>query len=718
MKSKRVVSTPVILQMEALECGAACLTMILAYYKSWIPLEKVRSDCGVSRDGSKAINIVKAARNYGFETTVKKYTPERIMEVGKFPCIIWWEEQHFVVLNGFKNGNVFLNDPAYGKVKIPYEEFVSSYSGIYIYMEPTVDYVPRGEKKSPLRFLAGRVKDNKVGYGLITVTALVVAVCEILVPMFSDLYTSRALGQHDKEAWIGLLFVLGITGIYYLLIGGVNVVVSIRTAGRLAVASNIRYIMTILGHPLDFFSQRMSGDLAERQSENDTVARILTGTFAPLVIQIAFLGVYVGIMLKYSVLLTAIGILAVLIDFCAAFMTNAKRTDVLRVTKRDEGKVEGVTVMGISMIETIKASGAENGFFEQWAGNYASYLTSRSKFTKINRILTPFPALVENIALALEISAGAGLIITGNITEGSFVAIYGLLGGAFKPVEKLLDSQEDIQEMHSDMERIDDVINYPTVKEPESITDEELRNAQKLDGNVKIENVTFGYSKLGEPIIEDFSLEIEKGSRVAIVGGSGSGKSTLAKLLTGLYSPWKGQITFDGKTIDEIPKEVFKASVSMVDQNQVMFEDSIGNNIKMWDETIEDYDMILAARDAQIHEDIIDRKGGYNSSLLENGKNLSGGQKQRLEIARALSVEPSIIILDEATSALDAKTEFEVARSITNRGITCIIIAHRLSTIRDCDRIIVLDDGEIVEEGTHDELLAKEGYYSRLVRTE
>ena len=718
MKRKKVVSTPVILQMEALECGAACLAMILAYYKSWIPLEKVRSDCGVSRNGSKALNIVKAARNYGFETTVKKYTPERVVEAGRFPCIVWWEEQHFVVLNGFKNRTAFLNDPAYGKVRIPYEEFVNSYSGLYIYMEPAKDYVPQGAKKSALRFLAGRVREHKTGFGLITLTALIVAVCEVVVPGFSDIYASRVLELNDREALTGLLFAFGITGIYHLLMGGINVIVSCRTMGKLAITSNIRFIRTILGHPLDFFAQRMSGDLTERQTENDVVARILTGTFAPLVIQIVFLAVYAGIMLRYSVILTAVGILAVCADFCAAWLTNAKRTDALRVTKRDEGKVEGVTVMGISMIETIKASGSENGFFEQWSGNYASYLTSRSRFTEVNRILSPLPELVERAALAVCISAGAALIMTGRITEGSFVAVYGLLNGFFRPVEKLLESQEDIQEMSSDMERIDDVINYPAEKTPEKISGKELEKAEKLIGSIKIENVTFGYSKLSEPLIEDFSLDIEKGSRIAVVGGSGSGKSTLAKLLTGLYRPWNGKITFDGKTIDEIPREIFLASVAMVDQDQVMFEDSIGNNIKMWDETIEDFDMILAARDAGIHEDIISRKGGYNSMLLENGRNLSGGQKQRLEIARALSAEPSILILDEATSALDARTEFEVVRSISQRGITCIIIAHRLSTIRDCDRIIVLDDGEIVETGTHEELLAKEGYYSRLVRTE
>ena len=717
-KSEKVAKPPVILQMEALECGAASLAMILAYYKSWIPLEKIRNDCGVSRDGSNALNIIKAARSYGFTTSAKKYTVERLMEVGRFPCIVWWEEQHFLVLNGFRNGKAYLNDPAYGKLCIPVEEFAASYSGLYIYIEPNEDYVPTGKKKSSLRFLVGRIKENGTAYALIMITACVIAVCEILVPVFSDIYTRKALFLYDKGALYVLLLVFGFTGIYYLLSGGLNTIIRMRTMGRQAVTSNIKYIRTVLRHPMEFFSQRMSGDLAERQVENDTVAQILTGTFAPLVIRIALLFVYAAIMIRYSILLTAIGILAAAVNITVSVATQTHRTDILRVAKRDEAKVEGVTVMGISMIETIKASGAETGFFERWSGNYASYLKNRSGFLRMNRIMTPLPSLVEEIAYALVLAAGAWLIISGRLGEGSFIAFYGLLNAFFVPVDSLLAAQENVQEMNSDMERIDDVINYPDHPEPPSVSDEELKNADKLSGNIKIENVTFGYSKLNEPLIENFSLEIEKGSRIAIVGGSGSGKSTISRLVAGLYRPWSGSITFDGRSFDEIPHEIFTASVSMVDQEAVMFEDTIENNIRMWDETIEDYDIILAARDSDIHEDIIRRKGGYSSRLAENGRDLSGGQKQRLEIARALSVEPSIIILDEATSALDAKTEYEVAKAITNRGITCLIVAHRLSTIRDCDRIIVLDDGEVVEEGTHDELMAREGYYSNLVRME
>ncbi len=717
MKKNKVTKTPVFLQVEALECGAVCLCMLMAYYKTWVPIETLRIECGVSRDGSKAGNMARAAEAYGFETTLEHYTLDQFMENCKFPCMVWWEDNHYVVLNGIKKGNVYINHPAYGKTTVSLETFKQSYSGIYIHIEPGRDYKPSGQRKSSLKLFADRLRGNKVGFALMVITAFIVAVCEIVIPIFANFYT-RLLNLNNDEMMIGIMFSMGFVGIYYFISGVLNVLLNMRILSRLAVYSNIRFIQHILKLPMSFFSQRMAGDLTERQTNNDDVARVLAGTFTPLVIHMGLLIFYIVIMSRYSILLTAIGFIAASINLFITFFTIEKRTDLLSVYKRDKAKIDGATAAGLEMIETIKASGAENGFFEIWSGHYASYTHSMANMGKANKRVRLIPELIKNISFALVISSGAILIIRGRLTDGAFMAFYGLLGSFFHPVEALINAGPDIQNMRSNMKRIDDVISYPIQEEHKTISAKELKDASKLSGNIKIENLTFGYINLEPPVLENLSLEIKSGSKIAIVGSSGSGKSTVSKLIAGLYKPWSGKITFDGKTFSEIPKEVFTGSVAMVDQETTIFEDTIEKNIKMWDESIDDFDMTLSSIEACVHEDFVRRKGGYRHKLTENGKNLSGGQRQRLDIARALAVDPSILILDEATSALDASTENEVAKAITNRGITCIIIAHRLSAIRDCDNIFVLNRGRIVESGTHDELMARESYYRKLVSVE
>ena len=708
---------PVIMQMEALECGAASLAMVLAYYGKWLPLEQVRFDCGVSRDGSNARNILKAARSYGLAAKGYRYEPNDLRRDGKFPCIIHWNFNHFVVLDGFRGNKAILNDPAKGKYAVSLKTFDDSFTGICLLFEPTEDFTPGGKPPSVLAYAKKRLKGAGSAVAFAAITALITAITGVISPAFSRVFVDRLLTGKKPEWFIPFIIGLSFLGILQLVVGWINAVYSLKINGKLAMVGSTTFMWKVLRMPMEFFSQRMAGDIQGRQSSNASIAGSLVNTFAPLALNAVMMVFYLVVMIRYSLLLTVIGILSVLINLVFSNIISKKRINITRVQMRDSGKLAGATVAGIEMIETIKASGAENGFFEKWAGYQASANTQQVKFQKLNQLLGQLPALVSSVCNTAVLMVGVYLAMQGRFTVGMIMAFQGFLGSFISPATSLISAGQSLQEMRTEMERIEDVMRYPT-DVPEDAPVSDNCEYDKLSGNIEMKNVTFGYSRLAEPLIENFNLSLKTGSRVAFVGPSGCGKSTLSKLISGLYKPWSGEILFDGKKISEIDRSVFTGSLAVVDQDIILFEDTIANNIKMWDNSIEDFEMIMAARDAQLHEDIMQREGGYQYKMTEGGKDFSGGQRQRMEIARVLAQDPTIIILDEATSALDAKTEYNVVNSIKDRGITCIVVAHRLSTIRDCDEIIVMDNGRVAERGTHDELMKNGGMYAELVTNE
>lgn len=715
--TRGAANVPVIMQMEALECGAASLAMVLAYYGKWLPLEQVRFDCGVSRDGSNARNILKAARSYGLAAKGYRYEPNDLRRDGKFPCIIHWNFNHFVVLDGFRGNKAILNDPAKGKYAVPMKTFDDSFTGICLLFEPTEDFTPGGKPPSVLAYAKKRLKGAGSAVAFAAITALITAITGVISPAFSRVFIDRLLTGQNPEWFIPFIIGLSLLSILQLVVGWINAVYSLKINGKLAMVGSTTFMWKVLRMPMEFFSQRMAGDIQGRQSSNASIAGSLVNTLAPLALNAVMMVFYLVVMIRYSLLLTVIGILSVLINLVFSNIISKKRINITRVQMRDAGKLAGATVAGIEMIETIKASGAENGFFEKWAGYQASANTQQVKFQKLNQLLGQLPALVSSVCNTAVLMVGVYLAMQGSFTVGMIMAFQGFLGSFISPATSLISAGQSLQEMRTEMERIEDVMRYPTdVPEDEPVSDN--CEYDKLSGNIEIKNVTFGYSRLAEPLIENFNLSLKTGSRVAFVGPSGCGKSTLSKLISGLYKPWSGEILFDGKKISEIDRSVFTGSLAVVDQDIILFEDTIANNIKMWDNSIEDFEMIMAARDAQLHEDIMQREGGYQYKMTEGGKDFSGGQRQRMEIARVLAQDPTIIILDEATSALDAKTEYNVVNSIKDRGITCIVVAHRLSTIRDCDEIIVMDNGRVAERGTHDELMKKGGMYAELVTNE
>lgn len=706
------------MQLEALECGAASLTMVLAYYNKWIPLEQVRKDCAVSRDGSTAKNILKAARSYGLTAKGYRYEPEELKEIATFPCIIHWDFNHFVVLNGFKGGKAYLNDPARGNVAVTMEEFDKSFTGIVLMFEPSESFDPGGKQKSTLEFAGKRLKGAGTAVAFVVLTTLITGLMGIINPAFSRIFLDRLLTGENPEWFMPFILALSGFGVIQVIVGWIQAVYSFRINGKLAVVGSTSFMWQVLRMPIEFFSQRMAGDIQQRQQSNATIAANLVNTFAPLALNTIMMVFYLVVMIRYSWPLTLIGVVSVVINLLVSNLISKKRINITRVQMRDQGKLAGATVAGIEMIETIKSSGAENGYFEKWSGYQASVNTQNVRFAKLNVYLGMIPSLVSQLSAAAILILGVYFAMSGEFTVGMIMAFQGFLTSFTQPAMTLITAGQSLQEMRTEMERVNDVMEYPTDVSYDSDVIDDSVEYSKLTGNIEIKNITFGYSRLAEPLIKDFSMTLKQGSRVAFVGTSGCGKSTLSKLISGLYQPWSGEILFDGKPIKDIDRSVFTGSLAVVDQDIIMFEDTIANNIKMWDNSIEDFEMIMAARDAQLHEDIMLRDGGYNYKITEGGKDFSGGQRQRMEIARVLAQDPTIIILDEATSTLDAKTEYDVVKAIKDRGITCIVVAHRLSTIRDCDEIIVMDHGSVVERGTHEELYAKDGFYTRLVSTE
>lgn len=714
----KVARVPVVIQLEALECGAACLTMILAYYGKWVPLEQVRSDCGVSRDGSNARSILLAARSYGLEADAYKAEPEDLKKYAAFPCIIHWEFNHFVVLDGFRNGKVYINDPARGRITLSEEAFDKGFTGVFLMFEPGETFVPSGSRKSTLEFAKKRLAGAKRLIVFMMLLSVITAIFGLINPAMSRVFIDRLLTGQNPEWVTPFLLILSVLAVIQLAVSWIQAVYSLRIQGKLAVVGNMTFMWKLLRLPMDFFSQRMNGDLLQRQNTNATIAGSLVNTFAPLLLNTCMMVIYLVVMLQQSPLLTLVGLISLVFNLFNSIVLSGKRVNITRVQQRDMGRLSSMTMTGMQMIETIKASGSESGFFRNWAGLQAAVNKGQISYDRLNATYGLVPMILAEASNTVIMTLGVFLTIRGQFTVGMIMAFQSFLASFMSPASSLIGAGQTIQEMRTDMERIEDVMAYPDAP---AVREEALREEQeysKLSGEIEIRNISFGYAKLRPPLIRDFSMHIRPGSKVAFVGASGCGKSTLAKLISGLYEPWSGEILFDGRSIREIDRSVFTSSLAVVDQDITLFEDTIAQNIRLWDDTIEDFEVILAARDAQIHDDIMQRDGGYEGRLTENGSDLSGGQRQRLELARVLAQDPTIIVLDEATSALDAQTEYKVINAITERGITCIVVAHRLSTIRDCDEIIVLNQGEVVERGTHEELYALGGVYTALVTNE
>ena len=712
--SKRV-KTPTVLQMEAVECGAAALSIILSFYGRMVPLEKLRISCGVSRDGLKATNIIKAAKEFGLEAKGYAKSLEKLMEL-ELPAILFWNFNHFLVIEGFSKKKVFLSDPAQGRYTVSYEEFDEAYTGVVITLKPTADFQRANEKKNMFVSLKERVENSKVGLTYIILASLFLVIPGLVIPSFTQIFIDKYLINNVNEFLMPLL----LTMFLLLVINSVLVYLQqyflLRLETKLALTSSSKFLWHIFRLPVVFFSQRYAGEIANRVSLNDKVSKLLSGDLANSALNVIVVCFYLFLMFTYDVFLTFLTILMPSINIIALKLAAKKRKDGSRLLSNENGKLVGTTISGISMIETLKASGRENDFYTSWVGYLAKVTNAQQKIAWLSIKLNLLPPLLMSLTSSMILGFGALLVMDGEMTLGMLVAFIYLMNNFLNPINQLVQLGNLLQETESDMNKIDDVLNYEISEDYNDNNSKEKTNT-KLVGYFEMNNVTFGYNPTVPPLIDNFSLKLKPGSRVALVGGSGSGKSTVAKIASGLYNTWGGEVKYDNLLKEEIPRHIFNESLGVIDQEVILFNGTIKENISFWDENIPDKDIIQSAKDADIHDTIAARIDAYDSMVAERGANFSGGQKQRIEISRALALNPSILILDEATSALDSVSEKNVMDNIKKRGCTCLIVAHRLSTIIDCDEIIVMEFGKIVERGSHKDLIEQNGLYKKLIES-
>ena len=715
--------TPSILQMEAVECGAACLGMILGYYGWNAPLSELRQVCGVSRDGSKAANLLNAARKYGLQAKGFKLD---LTELQNWPCphIVFWNFNHFLVVEGFYHDRVYLNDPATGSRTISLSEFSESFTGVVLTFEPGPDFQTGGYKPSLISGLYQRLRGSMNSLIFCILVGFVLVLPGLAMPTYSRVFVDQVLIQGQTDWLRPLILAMLVTAMLTGLLTRLQLQILRRLKIKLAMGMSSQFLWHILYLPISFYDQRSAGEISSRIQFNDRLASLLSGQLATTAISGVMVVFYGAVMLMYDPILTLIGVAFVVINLLIAQWVGQQRSDMTKRLNQEQGKVSSIAMGGLQSIETLKASGLESEFFTRWAGYYAKSLNARQDSESLNQWLSTLPVFLSGISTMLLLVIGGFRVMEGALSLGMLIAFQSLIQQFIQPVNQLIRLSGDFQELEGTLNRLDDVLQNPI----DPLVEQSLQLEQaaqptgfaqpKLQGYLELRNLTFGYSHTAPPLIDNLSLTLKPGQRVALIGGSGSGKSTVAKLVSGLYALWSGEILIDAQPRTQIPRLVLANSLALIEQEMQLFAGTVRDNLTLWDTTIPDAQIIQACRDAAVHEVIAALPGGYSADLLEGAANLSGGQRQRLEIARALVNNPTLLVMDEATSALDAETERLIDYNIRLRGCTCLIVAHRLSTIRDCDEIIVLERGKEAQRGSHDELKRSPGLYQQLLKSE
>jgi NHLM bacteriocin system ABC transporter peptidase/ATP-binding protein len=704
--------------MEAVECGAAALGIILNFFGKISPLETLRAECGVNRDGSKASNMVKAARKFGMDAKGKRLDAKTVLsEVRKsgIPVIIHWNFNHFLVLEGHKGNKIFLNDPAMGHRTVDMEEFGSAFTGIALIMTPGPDFKRGGKKFSVTKAVARKLALEKGALAFVLIVGLLMIIPGLASPVFDQVFLDEILSGRHADWILNLMISMGAGFFMSGVLSFLRELILIKWQTKLTLSDSSGFLWHVLRLPAAFFQQRFSGEIAMRVSFNEAVANTLTGEAATAILDIFVAIFYLALLIQYSPALTAIGVSFSFINIMLMSVLRKRLTEMSMRVQQESGKAAGTAVSGLQVIETLKANGNEADFFSKWSGYKAKENEGTQQVILSAQMMSVAPSFFNGINTALIMLVGGFGIMDGLMSSGIFIAFRSLMGNFQGPIAKLMGLAQTLQTTEMQMRKLDDVLRYETDKINYPERPARPIDKKKLTGLVEFRDVSFGYSPLEPPLIENFNFTLKPGRWVALVGSSGSGKSTVAKLASGLYHEWSGQVLFDGMERPDIPKDVLVASIACVDQEIYLFSGSIRENLSLFDHSVPEKDILAGARDAMINDDITRLDGGYDYLINEGGSNFSGGQRQRLEIARALAVNPSLLIFDEATSALDPVTEEALLTNIRRRGCACLMVAHRLSAFRDCDEIIVLEFGKVVQRGTHNAMAASDGPYRRLI---
>jgi len=710
-KRRHRVRTPVRLQMEATECGAASLGIVLWHYGRYVPLEELRERCGISRDGSNALAMKRAAEQYGLEVAAKR-TRAGSLKTMDMPVIAFWRNSHFLVVEGHGPHGWYLNDPALGHREVSDEEFSESYSGLILRAVPGAEFVRGGRPPRLVSRLGRYLVGSRDGVLLMAFLGILLIVPQILIPGISRLFVDWLDGGPQVQVTT-LLSVMVFAAVLQAAIIGLQGTVGMRLATKMSIVLQSAIVSRLLSLSAGFHAQRGAAALAQRALLPESVAATVSTMFSTMAVGIISSVTAIALMLLAYPPAGLVALTALLVIVATMMWVSRRRRTLAMRMIREQLDVVGLTVVTLGQIEVLKASGSEDHIAARWTSAHDRFLTALQNLgqrTVIPDLVPGFLLMVANVGVTVVGLIG---VTTGKLSMGSFVAVQTLLGLALSPAAMVVGQVQAAETLTGQLDEIDDVLHY----EPARVTVVEVTapDVTVLRGELSLVDVTFGYDPNHAPLITNFSLHVSPGSRVALVGPSGCGKSTVARLVTGLYVPWSGEVLIDGYPRVAWPERLLTREIALVDQDPMIFAGSFRDNITLWDPTIGDADVIEAARAAHLHDEIARRPGSYEAILRAGGSDLSGGQRQRLEIARALVRRPSLLVLDEATSALDAATEASIDLAIRRLGASAVVVAHRLSTVRDADEIVVLDKGQVVERGRHDDLILNDGPYRRLV---